>query len=73
MLKTRMFAWDSASSCVINGPIARARDYLLAKKFAMRHCIDPCPLFDKMMEVFNDVSPEKLIESVGSCSGGDPA
>ncbi|CAK9160572.1 unnamed protein product [Ilex paraguariensis] len=73
MLKTRMFAWDLASSCVIDGPIAGARNYLLANKFAIRHCIDPCPLFDKIMEVFNDVSPEELIESVGSCSSSDLA
>ncbi|CAK9137115.1 unnamed protein product [Ilex paraguariensis] len=26
----------------------------------------------KMMEVFDNVSPEVMIESVGSCSGGDP-
>ncbi|CAK9188188.1 unnamed protein product [Ilex paraguariensis] len=48
MLKMRMFAWDSADSCVVDGLIAGARDYLV-------------------------VSPEELIESVGSCLHGDPA
>ncbi|CAK9184211.1 unnamed protein product [Ilex paraguariensis] len=72
MLKTRMFAWDSTDSCVIDGPIAGAHDYLVVNKFARTHCIDPCHLFEKMMEVFDNVSPKELIESVGSCSGGDP-
>ncbi|CAK9166725.1 unnamed protein product [Ilex paraguariensis] len=72
MLKMRMFAWDSVDSCIVDGPIAGARDYLVANKFARTHCIDPYPLFEKMMEVF-DVSPAELIESVGSCSSGDPA
>ncbi|CAK9168644.1 unnamed protein product [Ilex paraguariensis] len=44
-----------------------------ANKFTRTHCIDPCLLFEKMMEVFDNVSPEELIESMGSCSGGDPA
>ncbi|CAK9139245.1 unnamed protein product [Ilex paraguariensis] len=70
MLKTRMFAWDSADLCVVDGPIVGARDYLVANKFAITHCIDPCPLFEKMMEVFNNVSSEELIKSVGSYSGG---
>ncbi|CAK9149330.1 unnamed protein product [Ilex paraguariensis] len=52
----RMFAWNLADFCVVDGPIAEARDYLV-----------------KMMEVFDYVSPEELIESVDSCSGGDPA
>ncbi|CAK9180018.1 unnamed protein product [Ilex paraguariensis] len=73
MLKTRMFAWDSVNLCVVEGPLAGARDYLLANKFAITHCIDPCPLFEKMVEVFDNVSPEELIKSVGSCSGGYPA
>ncbi|CAK9160424.1 unnamed protein product [Ilex paraguariensis] len=64
---------DSVNLCVVEGPLAGARDYLLANKFARIHYIDPCPLFEKMMKVFDNVSPEELIESVGSCSGGDPA
>ncbi|CAK9169068.1 unnamed protein product [Ilex paraguariensis] len=49
MLKTRMFAWNSTDSCVIDE----------ANKFARTHCIDPCPLFEKKMEVFDVVSPEE--------------
>ncbi|CAK9139262.1 unnamed protein product, partial [Ilex paraguariensis] len=29
MLKTMMFAWDSADLCIVSGPIAGAEDYLL--------------------------------------------
>ena len=29
MLKIRMFTWDSADLCVVDGPIAGARDYLV--------------------------------------------
>ncbi|CAK9174690.1 unnamed protein product [Ilex paraguariensis] len=72
MLKTRMFAWDLTNLCVVDGPIAGARDYLVANKFARFWCIEPCPLFKKMMEVFDNVSLKELIESVGSCSSGDP-
>ena len=46
---------------------------LQANKFARTHCIESCPLLEKMMEVFDIMSPEELIESVGSCSGGDLA
>ncbi|CAK9161798.1 unnamed protein product [Ilex paraguariensis] len=68
-----MFACDSADLCVVDGPISGAANYLVANKFARIWCIGPCPLFKKMMEVFSNVSSKELIESVGSCSGGDPA
>ncbi|CAK9147215.1 unnamed protein product [Ilex paraguariensis] len=73
MLKTRMFSWGSADLYVIDRQIAGVRDYVVANKFARIWCIDPCPLFEKMMEIFDNMSPEELIERVGSCSGGDPA
>ncbi|CAK9166684.1 unnamed protein product [Ilex paraguariensis] len=68
-----MFVLGMVNLCVVKGPLAGAHDYLLANKFERTHCIDPCPLFEKMMEVFDNVSPKELIESVGSCSGGDLA